>query len=48
MKQIRSLEEMKNKTIADKHLIENMMNKEISTIKNSKRNHGTFSNGRKN
>ena len=43
--QIRSLE-MKNKTIADKHLIENMMNKEFY-IKNIKKNHGTFSNIRK-
>ena len=36
-KQIRDLNDMKNKTVADKHLVENMLNKQIDAIKKNKR-----------
>ena len=35
--QIETLEDMKNKAIADKHLIENMLNKEITSLRNNKK-----------
>ena len=35
--QIEKLQDMKNKAIADKHLIENMLNKEISSLRKNKK-----------
>ena len=35
--QIERLEDMKNKAIADKHLIEKILNKEITSLRNNKK-----------